>query len=141
MSIRRALLLGHRWLGLLLGLVMLLLGVTGSILSFQREIDAALNPGLFRPSGPPNPEINYAAIQRIAEQATGRPVGSIRPPDAVWPVWVVSPPRQRGTPPGPIAYIDPANRPAARRARRPRELHRRDAAAARGAAAARLGRA
>jgi uncharacterized iron-regulated membrane protein len=108
MSIRRALLLGHRWLGLLLGLVMLLLGVTGSILSFQREIDAALNPGLFRPSGPPNPEINYAAVQRIAEQATRRPVGSIRPPDAVWPVWVVSPPRQRGTPPGPIAYIDPA---------------------------------
>jgi uncharacterized iron-regulated membrane protein len=108
MTFRRALLLGHRWLGLILGLVMLLLGVTGSILSFQREIDAALNPALFRPGGPPDPALGYAAILKAAEAATGRPAGSIRPPDAVWPVWVVSPPRQRGTPPGPTAYLDPA---------------------------------
>ncbi|MBL6456796.1 PepSY domain-containing protein [Belnapia sp. T6] len=108
MTIRRALLLGHRWLGLTLGLVLLLLGVTGSILSFQREIDAALNPQLFRPSGPANPDLNYAAILKLAEQATGRTPGSIRPPDDVWPVWVVSPPRMRGTPPGPNAYLDPA---------------------------------
>ncbi|MBL6077190.1 PepSY domain-containing protein [Belnapia sp. T18] len=108
MTFRRALLLGHRWLGLVLGLVMLLLGVTGSILSFQREIDAALNPQLFRPSGPPTPGLNYAAILKAAEAATGRPAGVIRPPDAVWPVWIVTPPRQRGTPPGPSAYLDPA---------------------------------
>ncbi|SDB43246.1 PepSY-associated TM helix domain-containing protein [Belnapia rosea] len=109
MTIRRALLLGHRWLGLILGLVMLLLGVTGSILSFQREIDAALNPALFRPGGPPNPDLGYAAILKLAEQATGRAPGSIRAPDAVWPVWVVSPPRMRGTPPGPSAFLDPAS--------------------------------
>ena len=108
MTVRRALLLGHRWLGLVLGLVMLLLGATGSILSFQREIDAALNPQLFRPSGPANPDLGYAAILKAAEAATGRTAGTLRPPDAVWPVWIVTPPRQRGTPPGPTTFIDPA---------------------------------
>jgi uncharacterized iron-regulated membrane protein len=107
LPIRRALLLGHRWAGLVLGLVLVLLGVTGSILSYQREIDAALNPALFRPSGPPDPALSYSAIQRLAVAATGRPAGSIRPPDAVWPIWVVSPPR--GAPGAMTAYLDPAN--------------------------------
>jgi uncharacterized iron-regulated membrane protein len=109
LAVRRALLLGHRWVGLVLGLVLVLIGVTGSILSFQREIDAALNPALYRASGPADPAIGYAEILRRAEAATGRPAGTIRPPDAVWPVWVVSPPRQRGGPPAASAYFDPAN--------------------------------
>lgn len=109
LTLRRALLLGHRWVGLVLGLVLVLLGVTGSILSFQREIDAALNPALFRASGPADPAIGYAEILRRAEAASGRPAGSIRPPDAVWPVWIVSPPRQRGGPPAASLHYDPAN--------------------------------
>ncbi|RAI57346.1 PepSY-associated TM helix domain-containing protein [Roseicella frigidaeris] len=94
-AIRHWLLLGHRWAGLLLGLVLLLIGVTGSILSFQREIEAALNPALFRASGPADPAITASAVQRIVE-ARGRQVGTIRPPDEVWPVWVVSPARGPG---------------------------------------------
>ncbi|MFC7473651.1 PepSY-associated TM helix domain-containing protein [Dankookia sp. GCM10030260] len=105
MTARRALLLAHRWVGLVLGLVLAVIGATGSILSYQREIDAALNPALFRPDGPADPALTYAAIQRLAETA-GRPVGGIRPPDAVWPVWVVSPPR--GARGATTAYLDPA---------------------------------
>ena len=108
LSISRVLLLAHRWAGLVLGLVLVVIGVTGSILSFQREIDAALNPGLYRASGPADPALGYAEILRRAEAATGRPAGSIRPPDAVWPVWIVSPPRMRGGPPAASAYLDPA---------------------------------
>ncbi|MCB4820375.1 PepSY-associated TM helix domain-containing protein [Roseicella aerolata] len=93
----RPLLLLHRWAGLLLGLVLAVIGATGSILSFQREIGAALNPALFHASGPADPAIGFAAIRRLAE-ARGQAIGSIRPPDTVWPVWVVSPPRgARGT--------------------------------------------
>jgi uncharacterized iron-regulated membrane protein len=95
----------HRWTGLVLGLVLAVIGVTGSILAYQREIDAALNPALFRPSGPADPGLTYAAVLRLAE-AAGRSVGTIRPPDAVWPVWVVSPPR--GAPGATTAYLDPA---------------------------------
>lgn len=103
----RFFLLLHRWAGLVLGVALLVLGVTGSILSFQREIDAALNPALFRASGPPDPALSFSAVQRIAEAETGHPAGTIRPPDSVWPVWVVSPPR--GLRGAVTAYIDPAS--------------------------------
>jgi uncharacterized iron-regulated membrane protein len=106
MTIRGMLLLTHRWAGLVLGLVLVVIGVSGSILSFQREIDAALNPALFRASGPPDPALSYSAIQRLAEAATGRPAGIIRPPDSVWPVWVVTPPR--GARGATTAHFDPA---------------------------------
>ncbi|MDN3568302.1 PepSY-associated TM helix domain-containing protein [Paeniroseomonas aquatica] len=108
LTVSRALLLAHRWAGLVLGLVLVVIGVTGSILSFQREIDAALNPALYRPTGPANPELGYSAILRLAETATGRTAGTVRPPDAVWPVWIVSPPRVRGGASAPTAYLDPA---------------------------------
>ncbi|MBV1797612.1 PepSY domain-containing protein [Siccirubricoccus sp. G192] len=106
MTFRRALLLTHRWAGLVLGLVLVVIGVSGSILSFQREIDAVLNPALFRASGPPDPALSYSAIQRLAEVATGRPPGNIRPPDSIWPVWVVTPPR--GARGATTAHFDPA---------------------------------
>jgi len=106
LDLRRAALLAHRWLGLLFGALLVVIGVSGSILSFQREIDAALHPALFRASGPANPAISYSAVLLLAEAATGRPAGTIRPPDAVWPVWVVSPPR--GARAAMTAYLDPA---------------------------------
>ncbi|MCO6418963.1 PepSY domain-containing protein [Siccirubricoccus sp. KC 17139] len=95
-TVHRILLLTHRWAGILLGLVMLLLGITGSVLSFQREIEAALHPALFRPSGPPNPDLGYAEMLTRAEAALRAPVGTLRPPDAVWPVWTAQPQRMRG---------------------------------------------
>jgi uncharacterized iron-regulated membrane protein len=78
---RRAALLAHRWAGLLPGLLLDRIGATGRILSYQRAIDAARKPALFRPSGPPDPALTCAAIQRLAE-AAGRPVGRAKR----WPV-------------------------------------------------------
>jgi uncharacterized iron-regulated membrane protein len=41
---RRALILVHRWTGLLLGLAIVILGLTGTVASFWREIDRTLRP-------------------------------------------------------------------------------------------------
>lgn len=38
----------HLWLGLGLGLFLVIIGLTGSVLVFWKEIDMALNPGLYR---------------------------------------------------------------------------------------------
>lgn len=109
MKIRPTVLFLHRWVGLIVGLFLVVQGSTGAILAFQREIDAALNPALFRASGPADPTINYAAVLRLAEENSGKPVQQIRPPDAVWPVWVAFDRRQRGQPGGTWAsYVDPA---------------------------------
>jgi uncharacterized iron-regulated membrane protein len=45
-AVRKGVFFAHLWLGLILGLYAVLVGVTGSILVFQREIDRALNPRL-----------------------------------------------------------------------------------------------
>lgn len=44
---RKIALLLHRWTGLVLGTLIAVLGVTGSLLVYEEEIDEALNPGLF----------------------------------------------------------------------------------------------
>lgn len=49
--LRHALSWAHRWLGLTGGIVMVLIGLTGSFIVFYREIDAALNPALYTPDG------------------------------------------------------------------------------------------
>jgi uncharacterized iron-regulated membrane protein len=45
---RKIWMLFHRWVGIVLGVVIVVLGVSGSILVFETEIDAALNPALLR---------------------------------------------------------------------------------------------
>lgn len=42
----------HKWIGLLLGLFVAVIGLTGSILVFYQEIDAWLNPALYAVSPP-----------------------------------------------------------------------------------------
>lgn len=44
MTLKKAILKLHLWLGLLSGLVILFLGITGSILAFQKEIESATQP-------------------------------------------------------------------------------------------------
>ena len=46
--VRKALVALHRWLGLTAGAFLLILGLTGCLLVFENEIDAALNPKLFQ---------------------------------------------------------------------------------------------
>lgn len=46
--LRRGWLAVHRWLGLSLGLVLLLAGATGTLLVIAKPLDEALHPHLFR---------------------------------------------------------------------------------------------
>ncbi|MDX2142337.1 MAG: PepSY-associated TM helix domain-containing protein [Rhodospirillaceae bacterium] len=61
-------LLFHRWVGIVLGIVIAVLGVSGSLLVFDTEIDAALNPHLLRvqPAGTPR---SFDAIVQAAADA------------------------------------------------------------------------
>lgn len=54
---RRLLLTLHRWLGLLVGVVVIVIGLTGGILVFENEIDQVLHPALWHvtPQGSPRP--------------------------------------------------------------------------------------
>lgn len=49
-AVRPLLVLAHRWVGLLLAGVLLICGLTGSVLAFDDDLDAWLNPQLFRAS-------------------------------------------------------------------------------------------
>jgi uncharacterized iron-regulated membrane protein len=93
---RRALALLHRWVALLAGLLLALLGLTGSVMVWQAEIDAALNPPWFAP--PADPEAVCAeagepvattldVLRRAAPQA--RPAIVLAParPGAAHQVW------------------------------------------------------
>ena len=86
--VRRGFLWAHRWLGLVCGIVVVLMGLTGSFNVFYREIDAALNPELFIPAGPEH-SINLTEVVRVAAAADPAPISAIVAPDKVWPVWVV----------------------------------------------------
>jgi len=46
----------HRYVGLMLGLWLFAVGLSGAILAYYREIDVALNPHLFTPTGADNPQ-------------------------------------------------------------------------------------
>lgn len=77
----------HRWIGLVAGALLVLIGLTGSFNVFYREIDAALNSALYKPLGP---ERNVTAAEAIeaAARADAAPITSIIVPDRTWPVWV-----------------------------------------------------
>lgn len=53
-AVRPALIVVHRWVGLLMTVFLVVAGLTGSVLAFFADLDAALNPELFRVS-PPQP--------------------------------------------------------------------------------------
>jgi uncharacterized iron-regulated membrane protein len=57
----------HRWLGLVTGLLIAVLGITGSILVFEHDIDSALNPALLRVA-PAGELQSFNAIVGAAEQ-------------------------------------------------------------------------
>ena len=54
----------HLWLGLALGLLLSIFGITGSILVFHAEINELLNPQLLSVS-PPNGNFNYKPLTEI----------------------------------------------------------------------------
>jgi uncharacterized iron-regulated membrane protein len=80
----------HRWIGLVAGTVMALIGLTGGVTVFQREIDAWLNPALFTPGeGEAQHGAATALAAALALDRSGR-VSVIRLPDPVWPVLTVN---------------------------------------------------
>jgi uncharacterized iron-regulated membrane protein len=70
----------HRWLGLFIGAWFALVGLSGSILVFEDEIDAYLNPQLLSDarSGPPLPP--HAMPERVADAFPLAQTERIRPP-------------------------------------------------------------
>lgn len=90
----------HLWLGLSAGLALVLLGLTGSALVFQGEIDRFLNPGLLLPvaEGPP---VSPGTAKRSIEQAI---------PENYDLAWMSAPHQNNGVYRG---YVGPADSPFA----------------------------
>lgn len=63
MTIRKHFLQIHRWIGIGLAALLVVAGITGSLLAFLHEIDALLNPGLHRTE----PRAQRAALDDIAK--------------------------------------------------------------------------
>ncbi|WP_271571457.1 PepSY-associated TM helix domain-containing protein [Bradyrhizobium sp. CCBAU 11386] len=85
---RHALLWAHRWFGLIGGIVVVLIGLTGSFIVFYREIDVALNPALYAPAGPEQ-RVTLSEVMRAAAAADPAPIATILAPERTWPVWIV----------------------------------------------------
>jgi uncharacterized iron-regulated membrane protein len=59
----------HLWLGLSLGLILAVIGLTGSVLVFWREIDQALNSSLYQASASAGPIKSIDEMMAAAESA------------------------------------------------------------------------
>lgn len=127
MTLRKKWLLLHRWLGLSVGLVFVLLGLTGSLLVFDHAIDEWLNPELLlvRPSGQPGERREASQLEQprypsrpplaqsiieAAERAASKPAISVskpRVPNGVWTVWFSS--GHESDPQFTAVYVDPTS--------------------------------
>ncbi|SFU45008.1 Uncharacterized iron-regulated membrane protein [Nitrosomonas eutropha] len=58
----------HRYIGLVIAAFLVMLGLTGSVIAFEHELDAWLNPELFRVSEQTAPVLSLDAIARHAQQ-------------------------------------------------------------------------
>jgi uncharacterized iron-regulated membrane protein len=67
MTVKKIVLQIHLWLGLLSGLVILFLGITGCILAFQREIESATQPYWYV-AGQNKAQLPPSVLQPIAEK-------------------------------------------------------------------------
>lgn len=84
---RHRILFLHRWLGIVIGVYFVIIGVTGSLLVFGREIDRALNPSLL--TMPPQGEYRPVSeiIARFREQYPDAPMTYVNypvPPNGVF---------------------------------------------------------
>lgn len=90
---RKPLTLLHRWGGLLAGLVLALLGLSGSLMVWQASLDSALNPAWFRAPTPACPATSQpvaATLELLARHVPGaraQTVVSPREPGAAFQVW------------------------------------------------------
>lgn len=110
---RKAWLQVHLWLGLALGLWLSVIGLTGSVLAFYREIDEGLNPGLLTVPADPRGRAAWQPLSAILDAAAAaagpqdRRYG-VRPPRVEGACWAVS--MTRPSPEGEHLvniYVDP----------------------------------
>ncbi|WP_228896273.1 PepSY-associated TM helix domain-containing protein [Pseudoduganella aquatica] len=77
-SFKPALVWLHRWAGLTLGLLFVLMGLSGALLVFEHDIDAALNPHLFHSASACAAPLGVdAAAQAVQAQWTKAKVGGV----------------------------------------------------------------
>lgn len=81
---RRGFVVWHRWFGLLGGVWLFIIALTGSIIVFQAELDAALNPRLFEAGrgGPPTISVGRAAAVAEAHRPGFHATHVLFPQDA-----------------------------------------------------------
>lgn len=107
---RRAFVLVHRWVGLSAGVLLALMGLTGALMVWQAELDAALNPQWFRrPSAclPPAQPI-AATLQVLARQLPLARPATVVAPVAPGTAYIVWEPRDKATGWRREHFIDPA---------------------------------
>lgn len=88
--LRKLWLIVHRWLGLTAGLLFVLIGVTGSLLVFHREIDEWLNPEMLHVAGSGAQRTIEEVIAVAEERHSGQPALFVDVPRndlGVWTVW------------------------------------------------------
>lgn len=112
-SLRRIFLFAHLWAGLILGIPLVLLGASGSVLVFEHELDTWMNPALYRASpGVARPVAEIVAAAEVSG-GEGRRAGVVSlPEEPGQPAIVrVSPSGRAGPGGGPGArqlFVDPA---------------------------------
>jgi uncharacterized iron-regulated membrane protein len=109
--IRRVLAFGHLWAGLILGVPLVILGLTGSLLVLEHDIDRWSNPAFYRASegaARPVSDIVAAALGCTTERMVAGMV--ILPGEPGEPAIVRLSPPGRGGPGGPglQVFVDPA---------------------------------
>ncbi|QEG01945.1 PepSY-associated TM helix [Stieleria maiorica] len=91
-TLRKSWLILHRWLGLTVGAVLVLVGLTGSLLVFDHAIDEWLNPTLLlsQESGDRKPVAEVVAAAEAGYQGSANQAVSVTRPrvdHGVWTVW------------------------------------------------------
>ena len=86
---RRLWFVTHRWIGLTVGLLFVLVGLTGSILVFDHAIDEWLNPNLLLTDGTTTPAPITQIIETAETAYDGKAMSVMKPrvENGVWTVW------------------------------------------------------
>lgn len=79
MRLRRYWLVAHSWMGLGFGCVLLLAGITGSLLVLARPLNEAMHPRLFRAEGT-GPAALQPIVSRLRAEFGPDAAFNIRPP-------------------------------------------------------------
>lgn len=80
MRVRKLIFNVHLWVGLTVGAVLVMAGVTGTVLVFGKEIDAALNPELLRVTPGDGRVSLQHAVSAVAATYPEHPISYIRMP-------------------------------------------------------------